>query len=318
MRIIAPRHEMNRDRDLRNLETGSAHDRLLAARHLLRSAEREDLSKIEEALSRENVLWTRTALQDIVERLRSAHDSQTVANDKGSSPPWNGVLSAVTDEYLNDLHANAVRETTSLLLHEIEPVLGVLSVYANKEVMGYEASKSKVQIDRLNDLLGTIAELRRVSMAPSMGEVELSSLINQICNAETTGKTVQVHLAGPTPFGIMGDHARIWIAVTNGLRNAIESTLSVPTEVQHPIVINWHQTPHEYWIAILDSGLGIRSNLNRMFDIGSTTKASHLGMGLPTAQQALATLGGSITLTAREPGGAKFEMRWPRYKTEVK
>lgn len=309
---------MNRDHDLRSLKSGSAHERLLAARHLLRSAKREDLLKIEEALARENVLWTKTALQDVAEKLRSAHEAQALEKSDALLPALKGVTNAVTDEYLNDLHANAVKETTSLLLHEIEPVLGVLSVYANKEVASYESSKSRVQIDRLNELLGTIAGLRKVSMAPSMREVELSGLINEVCNAEATGKTVQVHLAGPTPFGIIGDRARIWVAVTNGLRNAIESTLSVPAEVQQPIVVNWQQTPDEYWIAILDSGLGMRSNLSRVFDIGSTTKASHLGMGLPTAQQALATLGGSVTLTARDSGGAKFEMRWPRYKTEAK
>jgi len=309
---------MNRDYDLRALESGSAHERLLAARHLLRSAQQEDLSRIEQALARENVLWTKTALQDVVERLRSAHAPQPTEEAQTSLPAMNAVANVVSDEYLSDLHANAIRETTSLLLHEIEPVLGVLSVYANKEVSGYESSKSRIQIDRLNDLLSTIAELRRVSMAPSMQEVELGSLINEVCNAETAGKAVQVHLAGPTPFGIIGDRARIWVAVTNGLRNAIESTLSLPNEIQQPIVVNWQQTPDEYWIAILDNGLGLRSNPKRVFDIGSTTKVSHLGMGLPTAQQALATLGGNITLMARESGGAKFEMRWPRYNAEGK
>ena len=46
-------------------------------------------------------------------------------------------------------------------------------------------------------------------------------------------------------------------------------------------------------------------------EIGSTTKAGHLGMGLATAQQALISLGGSVRLIPAERG-VRFEMRWPK------
>jgi len=91
-----------------------------------------------------------------------------------------------------------------------------------------------------------------------------------------------------------------------------------PAESREPVAINWGSTDDEYWIAILDSGTGLKGNTQRMFDFGTSTKVKHFGVGLPTARQAMASLGGVTNLSSREPVGARFELRWPRMRRTTK
>jgi signal transduction histidine kinase len=135
---------------------------------------------------------------------------------------------------------------------------------------------------------------------------------------ETTGSLVTVQFAGKGPFLVEGDRTRLWIAIKNGLNNAVEATERVdPPEIRSPVVVNWNKTDVDYWVSILDEGIGLRSNVERIFDIGTTTKKDHFGMGLPMARQALMSMGGDIHLTPRDKVGVKFELRWPRLRREA-
>ena len=68
----------------------------------------------------------------------------------------------------------------------------------------------------------------------------------------------------------------------------------------------------------LTYGLGVddsaaRACVDKAFEVGVTTKpkADHLGMGLAIARRAAHSLGGQVSLSPREGGGASFELRWP-------
>jgi signal transduction histidine kinase len=82
-----------------------------------------------------------------------------------------------------------------------------------------------------------------------------------------------------------------------------------------PIVIGWGETDRDLWLSILDRGKGFPQGFAKLFEIGTTTKKNHLGMGLALARQAALSLNGQITLAPRQPNGAKFEFRWPRNST---
>ena len=105
----------------------------------------------------------------------------------------------------------------------------------------------------------------------------------------------------------------ICLSFVNGLRIAIDATKALEAEIEvYPdITINWGATDVDTWVAIVDSGVGFRGNVARAFEIGSTTKAGHLGMGLATAQQAMTSMDGSVRLIPGERG-VRFEMRWPK------
>ena len=97
----------------------------------------------------------------------------------------------------------------------------------------------------------------------------------------------------------------IQIIFCNAVRNAIEATTEAGA--LNPVVVNWGTTDRDFWIVVLDDGPGIPIGLSRAFDIGTTTKKEHLGMGLALARQAALSLNGKISLSPRNGKGARFE-----------
>ena len=76
-------------------------------------------------------------------------------------------------------------------------------------------------------------------------------------------------------------------------------------------MVSWGTTDVDNWVSIVDVGIGFKGNVQRAFDIGTTTKAGHHGMGLAIANQAIVSMGGGIILVPNERG-VRFEMRWPK------
>jgi signal transduction histidine kinase len=95
----------------------------------------------------------------------------------------------------------------------------------------------------------------------------------------------------------------------------MEATESVDMPDRLPVVINWNRTDQDFWVSILDHGAGLKANLERIFDIGTSSKRGHLGMGLAIARQAVMSMGGDVVISPREEAGVKLEIRWPRYTT---
>jgi signal transduction histidine kinase len=291
---------------MRFLDSASAHERLIGARFLARFASNQDIGQINQALLRENVSWVRNALS---EALRRATGQESPAVDE--QVETDGVDLSPSDRQLREIYANALQETTSLLLHEIEPLLGTIRLYANREIGDFAHSRTKNQLELLDTLLDAISQLRRATGPAQPVEIELSGLIREICDQEMGGPRVKIQLAGPSPFIVVADRGRLLLAVTNGLRNAREATTSAGEPNERPIVVNWNKTDQDFWISVIDQGVGLKGSLERIFEIGTSSKKSHLGMGLPAARQAIISMGGDITVTPRDDAGVRFEIRWP-------
>jgi len=157
--------------------------------------------------------------------------------------------------------------------------------------------------------------LSQAAVAPILQEFDLSGLARGIVDIEMTGHRARVELAGSTPLLVIGDSTLVELTLANGIRNAIEAVEQLHTKLDDipPVVINWGETDRDVWVAVLDKGAGPPLAIGRAFEIGSTTKEGHLGMGLATARQAVESLSGTVTLALRsEGGGARFEFRWPK------
>lgn len=302
---------MNRTTALQLLQSASAHDRLLGARYLAKHASTEDVDSIDRALRKENVSWVQNALSVALKR----GTGQVEDRSAGTEIAEENI--SIADHQIGDIYANALRETTSLLLHEIEPLIGTARLYAQREIASFDQSQTKKQLDLLDSLLTAISDLRSASTPGKPAEIELSALVQEVCEQERQGHAVEIQCAGPSPFSVVADRGRLWLALKNGLRNAIEATELIESQSRYPIVINWNRTDLDFWVSIIDQGIGLRANLERVFDIGTSSKKNHLGMGLPAARQAMMSIGGDITLTPREQTGVKFEVRWPRYTTSA-
>lgn len=300
---------MDKATALRLLNSAGAHDRLTGARFLARSATVDDLDDIDRAIRKENVFWVRNALLRALRRTQFSEQGDT----GDVSADIDQTNTAPNDQQFEEIYSNALQETTSLLLHEIEPLLGTARLYAKREISDFEDSKTKKQLDMLDSLLVAIAELRAASTLAKPVELDLSSLIREVTDQRKGTRGVDIQLAGPSPFVVLADRGRLLLAITNGLRNAIEATQAVNSVDQLSIVINWNRTDQDYWISIIDNGSGLKASLDKIFEIGSSSKKGHLGMGLPAARRAAISMGGDITLTPRDGVGVQFEIRWPRF-----
>jgi len=288
------------------LRTGTQRERLAAARALSRIAEANDLAALKSALRAEKVPWIRSALESGIARAAGAPSERVEEFD--------GAPLTSDDELAAEVYARATEELTDRFVHEVRPLLGLARLYASQEIPDYERSKTSAALTQLQDLLTAIDTLGRVSASPRFAEVDLSTLLTEIASAcadEIAGAGFPVReplLDGPSPTYVRTDRDLLCVAFRNGLRNAIEASISCV----EPVVISWGQSKSEYWISILDFGDGVPVDIPGVFEIGSTSKDNHLGMGLAIAQRAVATLGGSVVLDSVADGATRFDLKVPR------
>ncbi len=295
---------------LHGLGSSRAHDRLTSARFLAKTATVEDIDLIEKALRKENVSWVRNALKLAISRATGDFEAE-----RPTSQPNDEQSATNPDRQIEEIYSNALEEATGQLLHEIEPLLGIARLYAEREIKHFDNSKTRIQFDLLDRMLGAISKLRKASNPGQNTEFDLGALLREVKEQEGQARSVEVQLAGQSTFNAIADRERLWIAIKQGLRNAIEATEAVEAAFRRPVVVNWGKTDQDFWISIIDHGIGLKGSLERIFDIGTSRKKDHLGMGLPTARQAIASMGGTVSVSPRDEVGAQFEIRWPRYVT---
>lgn len=286
----------------RKLGSTDPRERLDAARHLAEHADAKQIGLIEGALAVETVAWVSSALKRALQRARPT-DSVTSGTERVE----------LSSDQTAQIYSDALETTAKQIIHEIEPILGALRLSAETEMANFEGSDTKRGLERMEALVAGLARLRQAASAPKLEDFALDQCIFAWIAEEVGQKPVGVLRAGPQETVVEGDKGLVCLAFVNGLRNAIDATLALPVEDERypEITVNWGTTDIDVWVAIVDAGVGFRGSLSRAFEIGSTTKAGHLGMGLATAQQAMTSLGGSVRLIPGERG-VRFEMRWPK------
>ena len=286
---------------LRRLRSISPKDRLEAARYFAEHAEPAHERAIREAIAAESVLWIKGALRRALARISPTPEPET-SIDRDDLP----------EGFAAQVYAEALETTASQLMHEIEPLLGSLRLAAESEIPNFEVSATARVLNRLDEFLAALSRLRHAATAPKIEEFSLDETVQRCIQEMPIPAGISLQRAGPQPCVVEGDSSLVSLSFTNGLRNALEATVAAGgASVDLPITIAWGTTDVDYWVSIVDLGIGFKGNLQRAFDIGTTTKSGHLGMGLATARQALTSMSGRILLVPNERG-VRFEMRWPR------
>jgi signal transduction histidine kinase len=295
------------DHLLRRLTSDAPTERLEAARYFAAHATREHEPQLREALGRENVHWIRVALKRALARMSAASEVTPAVLSLDSED--------IPARLATQVYADALEEAASQLIHEVEPLLGALRLAAEREVNEFEKSNTRKHLDRLDELLDALSRLRRAASAPKIDEFSLDEVVQQSIQELTLPDNVVIQKAGPQPCVVEGDSTLVALSLGNGLRNAVEATYAAGGDLQKlPIIITWGHTDLDCWVSIVDVGIGFKGNLQRAFDMGTTTKAGHLGMGLATAKQAMESMSGRLLLIPN-PRGVRFEMRWPLQKS---
>ncbi len=289
---------------LRKLRSESATERLEAARFFAAHATPGDEQALREAASRESVTWIKSALRRAIARLSP------------TGQPAEAPASIDADElpkgFAVQIYAEALETTTAQLLHEVEPILGSLRLSAEGEVANFAQSSTKQNLDRLDEFLSALGRLRRAASAPKIDEFALDEAVGRCTDELARPGGLRVLRAGPMPCVVEGDSSLVSLSMSNGLRNAVESTVATNAPLDEvPITVAWGATDIDYWLSIVDQGIGFKGVIQKAFDIGSTTKEGHLGMGLAIVQQSMESVGGKVTLVPNERG-VRFELRWPK------
>ena len=298
---------MTREEALDQLSASSSSERFRAAYELSKLALTEDLATLLRARMHERDAFVLRQL-DATIAICSKH--------QGPPKPRASNDYDVDEDPLLRVRAQATEWIAGILLHEIGSKLGLVALSASKEIPDYETSKTQRFIKNLQAIFDAIEQLKSATIQPRMEQFDLFELIEDVENVEIDGKNTEVLFVGMRPFVITGGRQLIRLALSNGIRNAVEAvgvqTQKGDTGRNSHVTITWGVTDKDYWISIIDTGPGLSDSARPSFGIGNTTKDGHPGFGLPIAKQALETLGGDLSLTSSTGGGAKFEMRWKK------
>ncbi|BBZ67305.1 hypothetical protein MINS_27340 [Mycolicibacterium insubricum] len=280
--------------------------RLAAARELVGSDLSESIGTIRRIRRTESDSWVRAALDRAIAKWES---------DAGAASTGEGWITVPAAGDLEDIRADAIQDVTRTLLHEIRPLVGAVDSAARYEVGGdYQQSDTGRGLARLRELLGAIQTLHDAAAAPRIREFDLADLVvEEIAVQGFSGKQVLPTRTDPVVVG--GDPDLLKLALGNALRNAVEASETTQTKV----VVNCGATSQDAWVAVLDDGVGLPEASDRVWEPGITKKSKqkHFGWGLPIAQRAVHSFGGSIRLQPREHGGTVCEIRWSLHPKEV-
>lgn len=205
-----------------------------------------------------------------------------------------------------ELLARATEWVGGVILHEMEGPLGRAALYASREVNEYASSKTRAEIEGLRDIFRGVSQMVAASKPVRSAEIDVATLISDC--ATSLGNDIS--LIGPRPFLAIADITLLGLAITNGLKNAIEATSGVLEP--HPVVVNWGITDRDYWITILDKGTGVSGSSKSKFRVGTSTKSGHSGFGLAVAKRVIQAMNGHVSLASLSEGGAVYELRWSR------
>lgn len=282
---------MDRPNALSDLKSENPRIRLTAARFLVRTSTGEDLPVLRSALQAENVAWVRNALGQAIRRAQD----DTSDDEKADNSSWESDDTA-------EARASAIIQVTSELLHELEPLVGVLRLRLITEWPDFEASHSEKALEQIENFLTALSEMNAAAHVPTFEDFSLREAVEQVMDEIPHDLRVPISMAGPDTV-VRSNRALVQLILRNGVRNAQEATAA---DASPRIVVTWGASEGGgFFLAVLDDGPGPPTGAElHAFDVGTSTKRGHLGMGLAVANRAAESLGGVLSLRHGASGGA--------------
>ncbi|EJE8512670.1 ATP-binding protein [Vibrio parahaemolyticus] len=249
------------------------------------------------------------------------------------NPPWfkNALLQALKEEAyqvdpkvltsndsedvynVREIRSAAVAESVGHIIHELQPIIGSLELAATKELPDYKSSNTRNEVERLQDLLDLFAAWRKAEQKPNYKLLDLNKVINEEvdrANAKNNGVEFDVSLPSDLSFEL--DNSLIRTVISNGLRNAVESSNQVVGRDVAPIVIRSDCTDRNFWLSIIDNGVGLSSSESTLVKNRFTTKPGNSGFGLAIVDKSVESMQGTWKLQNSATNGAVFYIEIPR------
>lgn len=293
---------MTREEALDNLKASSAHLRGQAARALGDVGLRTDLVRIRQAQRDETVTYVDYALQETIRRL---------AYEQAPAPSTDEA-DVVSDDVRKQIYGKAMEWITGFLLHEISSPIGLVRLAAKRELGDrWEGSGTQKHLESVARVFDAIERLKNAASVPRPQEFDLSALVDELLDGYKPEIREWISTIGSRPFLIKSDPSLVRMVVVNGIRNAVEAQQGASEQPNaHAVTISWGESDVDYWLAVLDNGIGLTGPIETAFEVGNSTKKDHIGFGLTIARQAVETMIGSLTLEPAKRGGALYTARW--------
>jgi signal transduction histidine kinase len=262
----------------------------------------KEKQSIQLAAERAGEPWLRNALLGIdnSEKVRRAYEIKTSSSDE------------IFDT--DAVKSEAVSDSIGQMIHELDPIIGSIRVFAEKEIINFEQSKTKDELEKLNDVLETFEDWRKVEQSPVFREVKVFDEISKEIDRIILKSSVDIQIDVPKDLVYVLSPALLRIIISNALRNAVESSNQMTIREKHPIIVRGSSTDDSIWFCIIDDGLGLQNKTEILLKSRHTTKPGNSGLGLAIIEKAVKSMGGQWKLSSSTPHGAELYLEIPKRK----
>jgi two-component system sensor histidine kinase CpxA len=183
-------------------------------------------------------------------------------------------------------------------------------------------SKLKLEIARLNELIGRILKINRLNekrKEPEIIEMMVEPFLKKICDDaqfEVSARNIKVQLKIHNCEKLFADKELIEQAVENLLRNAVKYS---PDDSVVEVIAKMNEDDSIFMLDVIDSGPGIaEEHLPKIFEPfyrcedDRDRKTGGVGLGLAIVYNAIQAHKGKIKVTNLSPGGLKVSLCIPQ------
>jgi signal transduction histidine kinase len=211
----------------------------------------------------------------------------------------------------------ALGEAAAVMAHEVRnPVAAIGNALALLRARPGDAGMSgellkiiSEETGRLDQLVNELFELGRpLTPRPEAHPLlHLATASVKLLETRRESPAGRVKLEGSTTEQVQVDRPLAELAVTNVLRNAVQSAGD-----RGSVVVHFESAGSERALVVEDDGPGFAAEvLARVGEPFTTTRATGTGMGLAVVRRVMAAMGGRVEIASSPAGGARVALWFP-------
>ena len=213
----------------------------------------------------------------------------------------------------NEIKINTIKNFSTVMAHEvftpiavIETQIGVLKSHSldrdAQEVLKSLTNNCKKIRKRINFV---IQNTKNINIKPIFTQVNTSvKEVIKDCISEYNSDNMQIHLIAHHDINFPGPRHMLQTVFHNILDNAFQHSGHTPN-IEVIITDNY--------LIFQDSGCGIKyGSTNNIFDMFTSSKENHLGIGLAVCKEIINNYGGSIRCISLEGHHTTFIIKLPK------
>lgn len=220
---------------------------------------------------------------------------------------------------------SALGRLAGVVAHEVRNPLNAISIAAQRLAKEYTPGE-KENRDEFSKLVGIIREeISRINRIVEdvlgvgrrekldIREIPIRDLLDRVktlMEAQASSRNLRILVSDQgSNHVIMADGEKMMQALLNLVKNSLEA---IPPEGGTVYLSCTAEGKERAVIEVSDTGSGIPpENMEKIFDMGFTTKEKGLGLGLHIAREIIQLHGGELKVRGREGGGTTFSVHLP-------